>query len=275
MISMLAIIEDAIAFLGVIGVLVLVHEFGHYLAARANGVRVEVFSIGLGPELCGFTDGAGTRWRLGGVPIGGYVKMFGQGDRGSEPGPTEHAGSFQHKRLGQRAAIVAAGPLANFVFAIAIFAVLLKLFGQPPAHPFDSGLGELVALFGRAAAMTWDLSLATVRTIGQFLIGAHGPGELIGPLRAAEVSGAVSRHGLALLGTWMAIFSVNLGVTNLFPIPSLDGGHLVFCAAEAIQGRPVDRRVRRNSALVGFALVLGIMAFATVNDLLQLSGLGL
>jgi membrane-associated protease RseP (regulator of RpoE activity) len=275
MMSMLTIIENAAAFFGVIGVLVLVHEFGHYVAARANGVQVEVFSIGLGPELCGFTDRGGTHWRLGGVPIGGYVKMFGQGEPGTGPGsnPAGQTGSFQHKRLGQQAVIVAAGPFANFLFAITIFAILLKLFGHPPAQPFASVLDEVAALFGRSAAMTWDLSLGTVRTIGQFLIGAHGPGELIGPLRAAEVSGAVSRDGLALLGTWMAIFSVNLGVTNLFPIPSLDGGHLVFCAAEAIQGRPVNRQVRRNSARVGLALIFGIMAFATMNDLVQISGL--
>src|ERR1700728_1080631 len=186
---LLTFLGNAAAFFGVIGVLVLVHEFGHYLAARANGVKVEVFSIGLGPELCGCTDRTGTRWRLGAIPIGGYVKMFGQGGRGlpaSAANPALQGMAFQQKRLGQRAVIVAAGPLANFLFAIAIFAVLLKLVEQPSAQPLHSGVAEVATLFGRAAMLTWDLALATVRTIGQVLTGARGVGELIGPLRAAE-----------------------------------------------------------------------------------------
>jgi membrane-associated protease RseP (regulator of RpoE activity) len=270
--STLTILGDAAVFLAVIAVLVLVHEFGHYVAARANGVRVEVFAIGLGPELFGVSDAAGTRWRLGAIPIGGYVRLFGRSE--TPLSPAEAASSFQHKRVGQRAAILAAGPLANFLFAFALLAVLLKLFGTPPAGPLHSGPGDLFALLGQAAALTWEVALATLRAIGQFLAGASGAGQLIGPLRAAEVSGALSREGWPLLALWLVMISVNIGVTNLFPIPSLDGGHLVFCLIEAIRGRPLDRRWRRHSARVGLALVFGLMAFATVNDLLQLGAAG-
>src|SRR6202521_6304868 len=115
-------------FLVVLTVLVFVHEFGHYLIARRNGVRIEVFSIGFGPELFGWWDRAGTRWKFSAIPLGGYVKMFGDSDASSGlpmarlgPPPTAGRGlSFPCKRLGQRAAIVAGGPLANFVFAIVV-----------------------------------------------------------------------------------------------------------------------------------------------------------
>src|SRR6202795_1475630 len=107
----------------VLAVLVFVHEFGHYLIARRNGVRIEVFSIGFGPELFGWNDRAGTRWKFSAIPLGGYVKMFGDNDAGSvlpasdagEMTAAERAVSFHHKRLGQRIAIVSGGPLANFL----------------------------------------------------------------------------------------------------------------------------------------------------------------
>src|SRR5579864_82011 len=119
-------------FLVVLTVLVFVHEFGHYFIARRNGVRIDVFSIGFGPELFGWYDRAGTRWKFSAIPLGGYVKMFGDSDASSglpnaglaRMTPAEREGSFHYKRLGQRAAIVIAGPAANFIFAIALLAVL-------------------------------------------------------------------------------------------------------------------------------------------------------
>src|SRR6202040_3438541 len=126
-------------FVVILTVLVFVHEFGHYLIARRNGVRIEVFSIGFGPELFGWWDRAGTRWKFSAIPLGGYVKMFGDADASSglpiagltRLSPAEWAVSFHGKRLGQRAAIVAGGPLANFVFAIVVLALLFMTYGQP------------------------------------------------------------------------------------------------------------------------------------------------
>ena len=123
--------------------LVFVHEFGHYLVARWNRVRVEVFSIGFGPELFGWWDRAGTRWKFSAIPLGGYVKMFGDSDASSalptaglaRLSPAEREVSFHYKRLGQRAAIVSAGPIANFLFAIVVLAVLFMTYGQPFTPP--------------------------------------------------------------------------------------------------------------------------------------------
>src|SRR4051794_31165484 len=125
-------------FVIVLTVLVFVHEFGHYWIARRNDVKVEVFSIGFGPELFGWWDRAGTRWKFSAIPLGGYVKMFGDADatsglpaRVGQLTAAEREVSFHCKRLGQRAAIVAAGPLANFVFAIIVLALLFMTYGQP------------------------------------------------------------------------------------------------------------------------------------------------
>src|SRR6202048_2467932 len=126
-------------FVVLLTVLWFVHEFGHYIIARWNRVRIEVFSIGFGPELFGWWDRAGTRWKFSAIPLGGYVKMFGDADassglpisRFSPLSPAEWAVSFHGKRLGQRAAIVAGGPVANFVFAIVVLALLFMTYGQP------------------------------------------------------------------------------------------------------------------------------------------------
>ncbi len=124
-----------IVFLFVLTVLIYVHEWGHYWVARRNGVRVEVFSIGFGPEIFGWTNELGTRWKIGLIPLGGYVKMFGENlsdEEGENPRQftdEELAVSFHHKSLTQRSSIVAAGPIVNFLFAILTFAALAMFEG--------------------------------------------------------------------------------------------------------------------------------------------------
>ena len=136
------IVKIIIPFLIILTVLVFVHEMGHYLIARKNGVKVEIFSIGFGSELFGWTDQIGTRWKVCAIPLGGYVKMFGDADPSSsrkfdsvEMSSDEKKVSFHHKRLGERAAIVLAGPIANFLFAIVLLAGLYSLVGQRYAPP--------------------------------------------------------------------------------------------------------------------------------------------
>src|ERR1700688_57711 len=128
-----------IPFLFTLTVIVFFHELGHFLVARLCGIRVLVFSIGFGPELVGFNDRHGTRWKISAVPLGGYVEFFGDESEGSTPSAEalarrteeERAGSFHHKKVGPRAAIVAAGPIANFILAIVIFTCLFTFFGKP------------------------------------------------------------------------------------------------------------------------------------------------
>ncbi|MEX0808085.1 MAG: RIP metalloprotease RseP [Dongiaceae bacterium] len=138
-----------LAFLAVITVVVFVHELGHFMVARAVGVRVEVFSIGFGKELFGFNDRHGTRWKFSLLPLGGYVKMFGESDETVQPDgttrpltETERAGSFAHKSLARRSAVVVAGPVANYIFAILVLGVLYLSYGQPFTAPV---IGEVQA----------------------------------------------------------------------------------------------------------------------------------
>jgi regulator of sigma E protease len=355
-----------IPFLVVLTVLVFVHELGHYLVARRNGVRIEVFSIGFGPEIFGWYDRAGTRWKLSAVPLGGYVKMYGDADASSLPSDSvaamsleEREFSFHHKRLGQRVAVVAAGPVANFVFAIVLLAGLFATVGQPFTPP-DVGQvqpgsaaerggikpGDTIAVIdghaierfedvqqavalnngspmaivvrrdgrdisldvtpqmtertdrfgnvhrvgllgigrsgveyvrhdplsavGRAVEETWNLSTGTLRAIWQMIVGARTTDELGGPLRIAQMSGEVAQGGIVAIVWFMAVLSVNLGLINLFPIPVLDGGHLLFYVAEAIRGRPLGQRAQEYGFRIGLALVLTLMVFATWNDLMHL-----
>jgi len=354
-------------FLLVLTVLVFVHELGHYLIARRNGVRIEVFSIGFGPELFGWYDRAGTRWKFSAIPLGGYVKMFGDNDPSSTMGmarlgeltAAEREVSFHHKRLLQRAAIVGGGPLANFLFAIAVLALLFGTYGQPftpaevgqvqagsaaetggikvgdtianidgteinrfedvqqivrlnPGEPMTITVrrdGKPVTLhvtpartemtdrFGNrheigllgigrsgveyvkrnpAAAVvqafgeTWNLSTSTLQAMWQIIIGTRASDELGGPLRIAQMSGEVAEGGIVPLLWFMSVLSINLGLINLFPVPVLDGGHLLFYAAEAIRGKPLGQRAQEYGFRIGLALVLTLMVFATWNDLVHL-----
>ncbi len=361
-------VEYFLPFLVILTILVFVHELGHYLLARHNGVRVEVFSIGFGPELFGWNDRAGTRWKFSVVPLGGYVKMFGDADAASLPGErfahmtaAEREVSFHHKRLLQRVAIVAAGPIANFVFALVVLAGLFATVGQPFTPPdvgqvvagsaaqasgmkagdviltlggervrsFEDvqrivglntgtpmtmvvrrggqeitisvtprmtnstdrfGNEHKIALLGikggginyvrrdplsavlDAGEQTWNLTTGTLQAAWQMAIGLRSADELGGPLRIAQMSGEVAQGGILPVLWFLAVLSINLGLINLFPIPVLDGGHLLFYAAEAIRGRPLGQRVQEYGFRVGLALVLTLMVFATWNDLVH-SGL--
>lgn len=367
-VSFLVFLQDyAAPFLIAITVLVFVHEMGHYLVARWCGVRVEVFSVGFGHEIWGRTDSRGTRWKLCWIPIGGYVKMFGEmlpptGDRAAEPGPSaeDERVSFHTKALWRRAAIVFAGPFANFLFAAVLMAGIFATVGElsSPANitavvegsaaeraglkPGDTirridgteidrfeqvarivrmsaGIrleievereGRLVALVAvpdevrqdgpggslkigrlgisrsgggvtvvrhdpgqavlRGIAETFHITGEIFRAIGQMLSGARDASDLGGPLRIAQISGDVWQAGLLSMVAFVATLSINLGLINLFPIPLLDGGHLMFYAVEAVTGRPPGERAREYGYRIGIAMLLGLMVFVTWNDLLQL-----
>jgi len=357
-------VETIFWFLVVLTPLVFVHEFGHYWFARRAGVRVEVFSVGFGRELFGYTDRAGTRWKFSLIPFGGYVKMFGQSDLGpdddgEEMTAAERAVAFHYKKLSQKTAIVAAGPLANIIFAIAIFTILFATAGQPftpakvsevipgsaaetaglqsgdvflevagrsiarfeevqqlirlhPGIPVDivvdrdgrelnlvampqvsvlpDGLGDearigvlgvrgLERAFERHSvpAAAWQgvretvrLVSVTVTAIGQMFGGERSAKELGGPVRIAQMSDSAADAGISTLVIFAAFLSINLGLINLLPIPLLDGGHLMFYAYEALFRRAPGRLAQEIGLKIGLVFVLGLMLFATFNDIARL-----
>lgn len=357
------------AFIVVITVLVYVHEFGHYKVARWCGVTVDVFSIGFGKELYGWTDKNNCRWKISAIPFGGYVKFSGDAGAASNPdhnlenmSEAEKAGSFHHKSLARRAAVVLAGPAANYLFAIVAMALLFIFLGQAHTPPIVSeivpqsaaadagfkpgdrvisvngdaidsfeelrqtvlvGLDEplemivrrndrdlplqvkpkiieltdadgnvhrvgrlgirstereyrkhgVVSAFVSAADQTVFITTASLKGIGQIISGSRDAKELSGPLGILKMSGEAAKRGETILDQFLSLFnfmifvSISLGMINLFPIPMLDGGHLLFYIIEAVKGKPLSEKSMDIGFKIGLTLVLMLMLFATWNDL--------
>lgn len=437
-------------FILVLSILVFVHEWGHYIVARMCGVKVETFSIGFGKELFGWTDKKDTRWKISLIPLGGYVKMFGDTDPASagqtsevKEGDTvrpfteaEKKVAFYNKSVLQRSLVVFAGPAINFLFAIILLAGMYFFYGQPVTSPVASAVinessadaagfkphdrvlsinGEnvkrfedirrivmvaldtpldfevqrgdetitltatpqkqeltdrfgfshsrgmlgiispsngiaiknIVAVNGKpvegvanirkalvrsldkpttisldrgeqvdvlqikpskalnaglldadsldygvlivgnteneqllehgvfnsltaAAGETWSISMSTLKAIGQIFTGTRSATELGGIIRIGAIAGDMAQAGLIALVTFTALLSINLGLINLFPIPMLDGGHLVFYAIEALKGKPVPEKYQEYAFRVGFFILIGLMLFTNLNDVVQL-----
>ncbi len=429
-----------IPFLVVLGVVVFVHEYGHYIVGRWVGIRAEVFSIGFGPELAAWTDKRGMRWRIGALPLGGYVRFKGDMNAASTtPDARALAGMSENERHGafhlapvwKRAATVFAGPAANFILSILVFAAfamaagreideptigqiradagaelglragdrviavdgvhvesfsellaeLARVDGRPVEALINRGAGEetVSVLYNRPARVdevipggaaaeagleagdvieavdgeivpnfdtlreivaasggrsltldvtrgearltlsltpqmvdmegpdgererramigvrnasfggiepvteaaspiealhygalrTWSIVTGTLGYLHDIVLGHADSSQLGGPIQIAKVSGQAAEQGLSAFATMIALISTSIGLINLFPIPVLDGGHLVFYALEALRGKPLRPRWQEIGNGVGFAMIMLLMVFATYNDLLR------
>lgn len=444
-----------IVFILILSVLVFVHEWGHYIVARLCGVRVETFSIGFGKELFGFHDKHGTRWRFALIPMGGYVKLFGDSDPASAQKAegvceattgeirayteAERKETFFAKPVWQRALIVAAGPAINYIFAIILLAALFMTNGQPVTPPLAAAIivgssaekngfqphdkllsidgkqiitfedirremligldqkkhfivergGQNVDIFAapekmeitdrfgfkhsrgmlglisprhaidiksirkiedvefaegadlalvraeiekrfdtsftvhiergmekddliihpmrdvnngfaneasedfnilfispkqgqefvkfqplqagwQAVKESWVVTVGTLEALGQMVTGTRSPQELGGVIRMGAMAGDMAQQGLVAVILFTALLSINLGLINLFPIPMLDGGHLVFYAVEAVSGKPIPDQIQEYAFRFGLVFLVTLMVYANLNDLLQL-----
>ena len=360
-------------YLFVMTFIVFFHELGHFLMARAFGVKVETFSVGFGPAIVGWTDRKGTLWKISWIPFGGYVKFYGDLDAASTPDretidkmpESERTSTLQLKPLYQRALVAFAGPLANFILAIVIFMFLLMAIGEvtsmgskigdvtkggPAAvaglksgdvvqqidgkhvmtfdqiangirtrgkgpiilnltrsghplslvvHPatisvsdltggtihklgigispsYDPGnltyerLGPIDAL-GAAVQRVWFILKTSLTYISRIVTGHADSAQLSGPVGIANVTQQVASTGILNVINLAAFLSVSIGMVNLFPIPILDGGHLLYYGCEAVLGRPLNARAQDFGFRLGLAVVLGLMVFATWNDLVRLN----
>ncbi len=360
-----------LGFLFVLSLVIFFHELGHFLIGRWCGVKVDTFSLGFGPELFGFNDRYGTHWRVAAFPLGGYVKFHGDANGASMADeaalaampPGERAVSFIAQKVWKRAAIVAAGPLANFLLAIVIFTGIFYVNGRAillatvdgisagsAAEAAGFQLGDLIVSVGGkkvdsfedmqrivqtasdtelvfgvdrggklmeltatprrrdvvtpfgttrvgvlgvqskskpenwhvqhygfagsvklAGSETWYVVARTGSYLKGLVAGQESPDQLSGPIRIAEVSGAMAKIGLAALLNLAAILSISVGMLNLFPIPLLDGGHLLYYAVEAVRGKAMNDKVQQFGFKVGLMLVTSLMVFATYNDILRLT----
>ncbi|MBS0276912.1 MAG: RIP metalloprotease RseP [Proteobacteria bacterium] len=360
------------AFLFVITVVVFFHELGHFSVARFFNVTVETFSIGFGRSVAKWTDKKGTEWKIGWLPLGGYVKFLGDENGASVPdreilarlSPEQRANVFQSKPLYQRALVVAAGPIANFILAIVIFSGVLMLLGQATvlttvgkvtpgapaavagirsgdvitavngakvetfnelvsavraqqAHDMAIGftrqgkamtvdvkprviktndlygdsvkflgigvqpaftesnaryvaLGPVAAVTG-AAQQTWFVADTSLTYLWRIVTGHSRSDQLTGPLGMASVSKQAASAGFMSLLQLAALLSVSIGLINLFPVPILDGGHLLYYGCEAVLGRPLGERAQDVGFRLGLAAVLGLFVLATWNDLVRLN----
>jgi regulator of sigma E protease len=343
-------------------IIVFVHEYGHFKVGRLCGVNAETFSIGFGKEIFGFNDKHGTRWKFCWIPLGGYVRFQGDANAASQPNfaAEPKPGSLHAAKLWKRIAIVAAGPLANFLLSIVIFASAYMVLGVPVNEPrIDTvtedgaakaaGLvagdyirmvdGQSVKSFGeiqekmilrgenpvtlqidrggelreitiiprikeipdnfgstvrtsligithdgakdpdvsvrysprqaiaKGVERTYFIGLTTLRYLGKIILGSERSNQLHGPLGAAKIAGDFASHGVWAFATFIGLISVSIGLVNLFPVPMLDGGHLVFYFLEGILGKPVSPQTQEWSFKIGLSVILLFMIFVTTNDL--------
>ena len=361
-----------VPFIILILVVVFIHEYGHYYFARRYGVGVTDFSIGFGKEIFGWNDKFGTRWKICWIPLGGYVKFFGDRNVFSQADQEKILEKYSEedrnklfvlKPLYQRVLIVFGGPLANFLLAILIFFSIYTFIGKDftpavinevqkgsPAMtgglkqndiileiddnkvksimdvskyitmstseiidfkvkrsyeelllkikpditlgednlgnqiqkkvvgiklgPYNNEinhikLGPVKAIY-YAIHETYYVSTSSLKYIGAMIFGKADTSQLGGPIRIAKISGQVAEFGVLAFISMMAYISISLGLVNLFPIPMLDGGHLMFYAFEKILGRPLSQKTQEGFFRIGLFLLLSLMFFTTFNDLKDL-----
>ena len=359
-----------VPFVVVLGILVFVHELGHFAVARMCGVKVDVFSIGFGKELWGRRDKQGTYWKIAAVPLGGYCQFLGDDDassagdgKASELSEEEKKFTFQYQSPAKKLVIALAGPVSNYLFAILIFAGIFFFLGKinfPPVvgevfknsaaakagivandriltingnkiDSFDDIRKEVDLTVGNEVVVellrdgreirlqfpliemevpeangemtkrpmlgvksvnvieldheklslpqslkeafmeAWNVTEATLRGVGQMITGKRSGEEIGGVIRIAEMSGDISKqNGILDLVVFMALLSINLGLINLFPIPVLDGGHIVIYLAEIAVGKEINTQIKDALFKVGFSLIIALMIFATWNDFVRL-----
>ena len=366
------ILSYLIPFLILIMIVVFIHEYGHYYFAKKYGVGVTDFSIGFGKEIFGWNDKSGTRWKLCWIPLGGYVKFFGDRNVFSQADQEELIKQYNDqdrkklfvlKPLYQRVLIVFGGPLANFILALVIFFsiytfigkdftpavinevqkdspamigglkqddIILEIDGNEVQSIMDVSkyitmssadiidfkvkrfsdeiilkvkpntvlgednlgnkiqkrmvgiklgaynnevnhvkLGPVKALYHAANEVIY-VCTASLKYIGSMIIGKADTSQLGGPIRIAKISGQVAEFGVLAFISMMAYISISLGLVNLFPIPMLDGGHLMFYTFEKILGRPLSQKTQEGFFRIGAFLLLTLMFFTTFNDLKDL-----
>ena len=359
-------------FIALILVVVFIHEYGHYYFAKKYGVGVTDFSIGFGKEIFGWNDNSGTRWKICWIPLGGYVKFFGDRNVFSQAdqevilkkyNTEERKKLFVLKPLYQRSIIVAAGPIANFILAIVIFLSIYMFIGKdltpamiaevqkdspaemagfmkndiileidgtevksildvsklimmstseiidfkvsrydqdvflgvkPNVVQSEDNLGNKIkkrmigiklspynnkinhVKLGPARALYYSFNevyfvvTSSLKYLTSIIGGSGDSSQLGGPIRIAKITGQVAEFGFIPFLSMMAYISISLGLINLFPIPLLDGGHLMFYGFEKVLGRPLSQKTQEGFFRIGMFLLLFLMFFATFNDLKDL-----
>jgi regulator of sigma E protease len=350
---------DILAFLIVISVIVLIHEFGHFIVAKKMGVKVEKFSLGFGPKIFGKQIGE-TEYVISALPLGGYVKLLGE-DPSEDLPPEDQKRSYSNLPPYKKFLIIFFGPFFNFVLAAIIFTIIF-MSGRPVLKPVIGGLmkgrpavkaglkkGDIIEsingikvkswaglskyiekfgkhkltleikqnginkkiilkpaitsglnLYGKkmqryiigitpskspsavfykysnvwnslysAIKEIWFIIYITIVSLFYLVTGKLPSSDLGGPIMIAQLSGRAASLGVSDFFYFIAFISVNIGLVNLFPIPALDGGHLLFSIIEMVKRSPLSVKFQETAAKVGFALLILLLLFVSYNDIIR------
>lgn len=355
-------LSSIIGFLIALFVVVIAHEFGHFIVARKNGVKVHSFSIGFGPELWGRTDKYGTRWKLCPILLGGYVSMEGQSDTPVQPEKkavkkltAKQKQSFLYKGPWAKSAIIFAGPFFNYILAFLIMFFIFWGLGEKQVKPYVGKVteGSVAAKMGllagdliigvndnyvedfseipgllkeseevkilyirdgegkkaiaqfpegtarrlgitasaqeiiykensmframaRSGVMLYEVSRDTTVALGEMIMGRRSVQELGGLIKIADMSGEALDAGKSFsekvisLSLLIALLSISIGLINLFPLPPLDGGQLVFYIYEGIFKKEVPQKIQNALFTIGFVMIILLMIVANGNDIISL-----
>ena len=238
-------IINGLKIIFLLGFLIFIHEGGHFIVAKLCKVRVNEFSIGFGPTILK-KQSKETKYALRLIPLGGFVSMEGE----NEASKAEDA--FNNASIPKRLAIVAAGALVNIIFGTILFMILISIiYGN-----IETGI-----------IATGNFLMSTLEGLKMLFTGAITTKDLTGPIGISQI--VSETEGIAQYLYIMSVVSVSLGITNLLPIPALDGGKIVILLIEAIRRKPLKEKIEVQIQLLGFSLLIALSLYVTYNDVLK------
>ncbi len=244
---MIVFLINAIKIIFLLGFLIFIHEGGHFLVAKICKVKVNEFAIGFGPTIWK-KDGKETKYALRLIPLGGFVSMEGEDEE------SENERSFSKASISKRIAIVVAGAIVNILFGlIAYFILILVMYKN----------------ISIATQATGEFILTIFESLKMLFTGNVGINDLSGPI---GISSAVSSTTTLTNYIYIiAVISVSLGVTNLLPIPALDGGKILLLIIEAIRRKPLKKETEIQIQLIGFSVLIALSLIVTYNDIIRIA----
>lgn len=251
---MLSFLISAIKIIILLGFLIFIHEGGHFIVAKLCKVKVNEFSIGFGPTILK-KQGKETQYALRLIPLGGFVSMEGEEEA------SDKEGSFSKASIPRRIAIVLAGATVNIIFALIVYFILALIYGF-------QGTGDFGSAIQFAGSKTGDFFSSTFVGLGQLFTGKIGLDQMMGPVGISEI--VANTSGLFEFFNMMAIISLSLGVTNLLPIPALDGGKILLLIIEAIRRKPLKEKTEISIQLIGFCFLIMLSILVTYQDITRI-----
>ena len=238
---------NALKIVFLLGFLILIHEGGHFLVAKLCNVKVNEFSIGFGPAIWE-NQGKETKYAIRLIPLGGFVSMEGEDEE------SKHERSYSNASISKRIAIVSAGAIVNIIFGLITYFILIAVVYKSATIAF-SATGEFIKTLGMSLRMLFT--------------GNIGIKDLSGPVGISQVVSNTTTFANYIY--IISAISVSLGITNLLPIPALDGGKILFLLIEAIRKKPLNKETEMQIQLIGFSILIALSIIVTYNDILRLT----